>query len=43
MEQGHRDSTQAWKSIVSVVIVIAGCACFVLSSICAMIVSNNRR
>lgn len=43
MEQSKRDSTQPWRSIVAVVMTVAGCACFILGSICAMIVAGNKR
>lgn len=43
MDRIYRDYTQPWKSIVAVVMVVMGAACFILSSICAMIVAGNKK
>lgn len=39
----HRDHTQAWSAFVAIVMLLTGCACFILSVIAAMVVTNKSK
>ncbi len=43
MEIPNKDSTQIWRSIVAILMAAAGCACFIMSMVCSMIVAKKQK
>ena len=43
MDYQSKDTTQVWRSIVAIMMAAAGCACFIMSMVCSMIVAKNQK